>query len=95
MGDGKWRDGKWSEIDTSILVPGDMINIKLGVIVPMDARLLEGDPLKIDQSSLTGELLLVTKRPCDKVFSGLMCKQGEIKDVVSIVSAQEKQGKLK
>lgn len=43
------RDGVWSERDAEILVPGDIISIKLGDIVPADARLLEGDPLKIDQ----------------------------------------------
>lgn len=43
------RDGRWNEEEASILVPGDIISIKLGDIVPADARLLEGDPLKIDQ----------------------------------------------
>lgn len=43
------RDGKWAEEDAAVLVPGDIISIKLGDIVPADARLLEGDPLKIDQ----------------------------------------------
>lgn len=43
------RDGRWSEEDASVLVPGDIISIKLGDIIPADARLLEGDPLKIDQ----------------------------------------------
>ncbi|GAU35233.1 hypothetical protein TSUD_205090 [Trifolium subterraneum] len=57
------RDGKWSEQEAAILVPGDIISIKLGDIVPADARLLEGDPLKIDQSALTGESLPVTKHP--------------------------------
>ncbi|PRQ37290.1 putative proton-exporting ATPase [Rosa chinensis] len=76
------RDGKWSEEDASILVPGDIISIKLGDIVPADARLLEGDPLKIDQSALTGESLPVTKHPGDEVFSGSTCKQGEIEAVV-------------
>ncbi|XP_070671210.1 plasma membrane ATPase 4-like isoform X3 [Malus domestica] len=76
------RDGKWSEQDAAILVPGDIISIKLGDIVPADARLLEGDPLKIDQSALTGESLPVTKHPGDEVFSGSTCKQGEIEAVV-------------
>lgn len=76
------RDGKWTEEDASILVPGDIISIKLGDIVPADARLLEGDPLKIDQSALTGESLPVTKHPGDEVFSGSTCKQGEIEAVV-------------
>jgi magnesium-transporting ATPase (P-type) len=43
------RDGRWAEEDSAILVPGDIISIKLGDIIPADARLLEGDPLKIDQ----------------------------------------------
>ncbi|KAK6915047.1 Multicopper oxidase, type 1 [Dillenia turbinata] len=45
------RDGKWSEEDASVLVPGDIVSIKLGDIIPVDARLLEGDLLKIDQCS--------------------------------------------
>ncbi|WOL19394.1 plasma membrane ATPase-like [Canna indica] len=76
------RDGKWSEQEASILVPGDIVSIKLGDIVPADARLLEGDPLKIDQSALTGESLPVTKHPGQEVFSGSTCKQGEIEAVV-------------
>nr|CAD1840263.1 unnamed protein product [Ananas comosus var. bracteatus] len=76
------RDGRWTEQDAAILVPGDIISIKLGDIVPADARLLEGDPLKIDQSALTGESLPVTKNPGDEVFSGSTCKQGEIEAVV-------------
>ncbi|GJW58806.1 ATPase 9 [Tanacetum coccineum] len=40
------RDGKWSEKEVADLVPGDIINIKLGDIVLTDARLLEGDQLK-------------------------------------------------
>ncbi|MBA0557387.1 hypothetical protein Golob_014461, partial [Gossypium lobatum] len=77
-----FRDGKWSEEEASILVPGDIISIKLGDIIPADARLLDGDPLKIDQSSLTGESLPVTKGPGDSIYSGSTCKQGEIEAVV-------------
>ncbi|KAG8066516.1 hypothetical protein GUJ93_ZPchr0004g38309 [Zizania palustris] len=76
------RDGRWGEQEAAILVPGDIISIKLGDIVPADARLLEGDPLKIDQSALTGESLPVSKNPGDEVFSGSTCKQGEIEAVV-------------
>ena len=57
------RDGRWSDEDAAVLVPGDIISIKLGDIVPADARLLQGDPLKMDQSALTGECLPVTKNP--------------------------------
>ncbi|KNA25642.1 hypothetical protein SOVF_004630 [Spinacia oleracea] len=76
------RDGRWGEQEASILVPGDIISIKLGDIVPADARLLEGDSLKIDQSALTGESLPVTKNPGEEVFSGSTCKQGELEAVV-------------
>ncbi|KAK4431832.1 ATPase 8, plasma membrane-type [Sesamum alatum] len=76
------RDGKWSEQEASILVPGDLISIKLGDIIPADARLLEGDPLKIDQSALTGESLPVTKHPFEEVYSGSTVKQGEIEAIV-------------
>ncbi|KAK8980266.1 hypothetical protein V6N11_061479 [Hibiscus sabdariffa] len=68
------RDGKWGEQEAAILVPGDVISVKLGDIIPADARLLEGDALKIDQSALTGESLPVTKNPGDEVFSGSTCK---------------------
>ncbi|AEE36434.2 H[+]-ATPase 9 [Arabidopsis thaliana] len=76
------RDGKWSEQEAAILVPGDIISIKLGDIVPADGRLLDGDPLKIDQSALTGESLPVTKHPGQEVYSGSTCKQGELEAVV-------------
>ncbi|KAF8029228.1 hypothetical protein BT93_E1786 [Corymbia citriodora subsp. variegata] len=76
------RDGHWHEMDAAVLVPGDIISIKLGDIIPADARLLEGDALKIDQSALTGESLPVTKRTGDEVYSGSTCKHGEIEAVV-------------
>ncbi|KAH9665531.1 ATPase 10 plasma membrane-type [Citrus sinensis] len=76
------RDGQWKEQDAAVLVPGDIISIKFGDVIPADARLLEGDPLKIDQATLTGESLTVTKETGDEVFSGSTCKHGEIEAVV-------------
>lgn len=55
------RDGRWSEQDASILVPGDVVSVKLGDIIPADARLLDGDPLKIDQ---VGNLISYSPLPC-------------------------------
>ncbi|XP_034693866.1 ATPase 11, plasma membrane-type-like isoform X1 [Vitis riparia] len=76
------RAGKWSKEYASVLVPGDIVSIKPGDIIPADARLLEGDPLKIDQSALTGESLPVIKHPGEVAHSGSTCKQGEIEAVV-------------
>ncbi|KAL9460650.1 hypothetical protein AB3S75_003783 [Citrus x aurantiifolia] len=76
------QDGQWKEKDAAVLVPGDIISIKFGDVIPADARLLEGDPLKIDHSALTGESLTVTKETGDEVFSGSTCKHGEIEAVV-------------
>jgi H+-transporting ATPase len=71
------RDGAWKSIPARELVPGDIIRIRLGDIVPADARLLDGDPVLVDQSALTGESLPVTDGPGDAIFSGSVIKQGE------------------
>ncbi len=72
------RDGKWTNPAARELVPGDVIRVRLGDIVPADARLLEGDPIEVDQSALTGESLPVTRKPGEAVFSGSIIRQGEI-----------------
>ena len=51
------RDGKWVTVPARELVPGDVIHVRLGDIVPADSRLLDGDPMDVDQSALTGESL--------------------------------------
>ncbi|GMN49921.1 hypothetical protein TIFTF001_019084 [Ficus carica] len=82
FGQNKLEEKEWTEQEAAILVPGDIISIKLGDIIPADARLLGGDALKIDQSALTGESLPVTRSPGDEVFSGSTVKQGEIEAIV-------------
>jgi H+-transporting ATPase len=76
------RDGKWSGVPARELVPGDIIRLRIGNIIPADARLLEGDPVQVDQSALTGESLPVEHQPGDTVYSGSILKQGEIDAVV-------------
>jgi H+-transporting ATPase len=76
------RDGKWSSIPARELVSGDIIRLRIGNIIPADARLLEGDPVQVDQSALTGESLPVEHQPGDIVYSGSILKQGEIDAVV-------------
>ncbi len=71
------RDGKWTTPLARELVPGDVIRLRLGDIVPADARLLAGDPVQVDQSALTGESLPATRKPGEAVFSGSIIKRGE------------------
>jgi len=71
------RDGKWTTPEARDLVPGDVIRVRLGDIVPADARLLDGDPIEVDQSALTGESLPATRKPGEAVFSGSIVRQGE------------------
>ncbi len=71
------RGGKWLEHPARELVPGDIIRVRLGDIVPADARLLEGDPLEVDQSALTGESLPVTSASGAAVYSGSIIRRGE------------------
>ncbi|MGC8536404.1 MAG: plasma-membrane proton-efflux P-type ATPase [Rhizomicrobium sp.] len=72
------RDGKWTTPEARELVPGDVIRLRLGDIVPADARLLDGDSVEVDQSALTGESLPATRKPGEAVFSGSIIRQGEI-----------------
>src|ERR1700683_4768105 len=72
------RDGKWVTPAARELVPGDVIRVRMGDIVPADARLLEGDPIEVDQSALTGESLPATRKSGEAVFSGSIVRQGEI-----------------
>ena len=72
------RDGTWSTCAARELVPGDVIRMRLGDIVPADVRLLPGDPVEVDQSALTGESLPVSRTSGAAVFSGSIVRQGEI-----------------
>ncbi len=73
------RDGRWQELDAAELVPGDIIKLKIGNIVPADVKLLGGgDYLQIDQSALTGESLPVTRQAGEEAYANTVVKQGEM-----------------
>ncbi|AFA49493.1 plasma-membrane proton-efflux P-type ATPase [Acetobacterium woodii DSM 1030] len=76
------RDGKWVTPEARELVPGDVIRLRMGDIVPADARLLENDSVEVDQSALTGESLPVTRKTGEAVFSGSIIRRGEIDAMV-------------
>ncbi len=86
------RDGAWQEIDAKLLVPGDIVRIRLGDVIPADVKLVEGDYLSVDQSALTGESLPVSKQVGDEAFSGTVVKQGEVVAEVTATGAQTKFG---
>jgi H+-transporting ATPase len=72
------RDGKWINPPARELVPGDVVRLRLGDVVPADARLLAGDEVSVDQSALTGESLPASRKSGDAVFSGSIIRRGEI-----------------
>jgi len=76
------RDGKWVTPPARELVPGDLIRVRLGDIVPADARLLSGDSVEVDQSALTGESLPAERKPGEAIFSGSIIRRGEIAALV-------------
>ena len=75
------------------VVPGDVIRLRLGDIVPADARLLAGDPVEVDQSALTGESLPAERKPGEAVFSGSIMRRGEIEAMVYATGANTYFGK--
>ena len=87
------RDGKWVTPPAREVVPGDAIRLRLGDIVPADARLLDGDEISVDQSALTGESLPATRKSGDAVFSGSIVRHGEIGALVYATGANTYFGK--
>ena len=72
------RGGTWQEIPSRELVPGDVVRIRLGDIVPADVKLFKGDYLLEDESALTGESLPVEKRISEIAYAGAIVRQGEM-----------------
>ena len=87
------RDGKWVTPPARELVPGDVIQLKQGDIVPADARLLDGDPMSVDQSALTGESLPATRKAGEAVFSGSIVRRGQSDALVYATGANTYFGK--
>src|SRR5947209_3120300 len=81
------RGGKWEHVDARTLVPGDIIRLYLGDVVPADCKLIQGDYISIDQSALTGESLPVSKKSGEDAYSGSVVKQGEMVAVITATGA--------
>jgi H+-transporting ATPase len=76
------RDDKWLQKPAKELVPGDVVRVRLGDIVPADVKLTNGDYLEADESALTGESLPVEKHVEDVAYSGSIARQGEMDALV-------------
>jgi H+-transporting ATPase len=76
------RDNKWQETPARELVPGDIVRIRLGDIIPADVKLIEGSYLLADESALTGESLPVEKHLSDVAYAGSVASQGEMNGLV-------------
>lgn len=86
------RDGQWQKIAVKELVPGDVIYLRMGDVIPADVRLLTGGVL-IDQSALTGESVAKDAVPGDVAFAGTIIRQGESEAVVTATGTATKFGK--
>ena len=86
------RNKNWSKEDAKGIVIGDIISVKLGDIVPADARIITGE-LSVDQSALTGESLPVEIHPADIIYSGSILRRGEATCVVINTGANTYFGK--
>lgn len=81
------RDTAWRLIPSRELVPGDIVRLRTGDIIPADIKLLT-DALSVDQSALTGESLDVDKSPGEVLSSGSIVRRGEGNGVVMLTGAK-------
>ena len=76
------RDGKWLELPSREAVPGDIIRVHIGDIIPADIKLIKGAYITVDESALTGESLPVDKSVEDIAYSGSIVQKGEMLGLV-------------
>ena len=87
------REGKYTQIPSRTLVPGDIIKIRMGDKIPADVRIIHSQDMKVDNSSLTGESkLLLRTTECSSpknaletdnlAFFGTLCAAGEARGII-------------
>ncbi|MCV7090034.1 plasma-membrane proton-efflux P-type ATPase [Mycobacterium interjectum] len=86
------RDGTWVTVAVRELVPGDVVRIRLGDVMPADLRVLDEVSLEVDQSALTGESLAVTRGIGEALYSGSVLVRGEGDAVVYATGASSYMG---
>jgi H+-transporting ATPase len=86
------RDGSWSKISATELVPGDVIRVRSGDLVPADLKVLDAE-ITVDQSAITGESMPLEKKRSDLVYSGSLIRKGEATGIVTAIGAHTYFGK--
>ncbi len=87
------RDGKWEKAEASVVVPGDIIRLRAGDIIPADGLIIESEALYTDEAALTGESLPKAKNDGDIIYSSTIAKSGEATCVVTKVGMETQYGK--
>uniref|UniRef100_A0A7S1WBI6 Plasma membrane ATPase n=1 Tax=Alexandrium catenella TaxID=2925 RepID=A0A7S1WBI6_ALECA len=87
------RDGRWETMAARQLVPSDIVKLALGCNVPADCMVLDGKPISVDQSAMTGESLPVTMRKGDTAKMGSNVVAGEIEACVVATGSETFFGK--
>jgi len=80
------RNGKWKQLPAWELVPGDIVYVRMGDIVPADLKIISGE-VSVDQSALTGESVPVKRTANEQVYSGSILNRGEANCVVIATGA--------
>lgn len=100
------RDGRTKKIDSRLLVPGDIVVIEAGDIIPADIRITQANSLQVDESSLTGESIPIRKSSApvaletilaereSMLYSGAMVSDGNGKGVVTATGLGSELGKI-
>ncbi len=100
------RDGIVKDVKTTSIVPGDIVFLSAGDVIPSDGRLIDSHSFKVDESSLTGESFYVLKdaenTPVgtqitdmpNMVFSGTMVVQGSAKSIATSTGKNTELGKV-
>ncbi len=86
------RDGKWQNIDSKYLVPGDLVSIQAGDVLAADVKLIDGQ-ISTDESSITGEAKTVRKQVKDTAYAGTTVVEGSGLATVTATGANSRSGK--
>jgi H+-transporting ATPase len=86
------RDGRWQELPAGMLVPDDLVHLRVGDVVPADVHLADGQ-LEVDQSQLTGESLPIELASGGTAYAGSLISRGEATGTVTATGARTYFGK--